>query len=366
MSSQDEGSSWNVTNSSNGTTLKIQARGKVEFTDDDLDVKSLSSGGWVVIERRVGGIGGFIGGDVKRFEAREGGGTIARKYVIDGREVGAAEGRQWLATFLPEMLREMAVNADRRVARQIASGGPSLVLDEIGRTKSGFAKSRYLRELYKQASLDQALLTRSLHQAAREIESDFELGQVLKAAAERQAIDQAMPAFMDAARSVESDFEQRQVLSKALARPGLTAETAGALFKAATPGQGDTGIDSDFELRQLLGTAARGGHVTDANVAVFIAAARAIGSDFERGRVVQALALAKLSDAAMAEIVGLAADIGSDFERSRAIVGLSRNQPIGAATKKALASAAMGISSDFERGRALSALTRAGVLTAAQ
>jgi hypothetical protein len=349
-----------MTNTSNGTTLKIQARGKVDFTDDDTDVKSLSPGGSIVIERRVGG---FLSSDVKRFEARERGGAIERKYLIDGREASAAEGRAWLAGFLPEVLREMAVNADRRVARQLAAGGPSQVLDQIGRTKSGFAKSRYFRALYAQATLDPAMLTRSLQQAGREIASDFEVGQVLRTAAARQAIDQAMPAFVAASRTMESDFEQRRVLGSALARPGLTAAAAGQLLEAATPATGGGGIDSDFELARLLTEAARGGHVDDANIAAFLTAARHVGSAFERQRVVQALTNVALGDAQRAEVVRLAATIDSDFERSRAIVGLSRTSPLGAATRKALADAAMSINSDFERGRALSALTRAGVLT---
>ena len=317
-----------------------------------------------MVERTVGGVGGFFASDAKRFEARERNGAIDRKFVVNGRELGPDEGRKWLATFLPDMLRNMAVNADRRVARYLAKGGPALVLDEISKTHGSFAKSIYLRELYKQASLDTATLTRSLQLASREIESDFELGQALKAVVEHQPIDAAMPAFTETSRSVESDFEQRQVLARAIGRPGLTAGAAGQIFKAATPGAGGAGIESDFELAQLLKDAASDGHVTDANVSAYLDAARAVGSDFERRNVVQSLSKAKLSDAAMADIVKLAAGIGSDFEKSQAIVGLSGNAPLGSATRKALAEAAMGIGSDFERGRAVSALTRAGVLTA--
>ena len=365
-SSGDKSQSWNVTHTNNGTTLRITAKGDIEFTDDDSNVKSISSGGWFIVDQRVGGVGGFFASDVKRFEARERNGGVDRKFVADGRELSPDEGRKWLATFLPQMLRDMAVNADRRVARQLASGGPALVLDEIGKTPGGFAKSVYLRQLYKQSQLDPATLTRSLQQAAREIDSDFELGQALKAAVDQPQIDAVMPAFVEASRSIDSDFEQRHVLAKAVGRPGLTAAAAGEIFKAATPGPGEAGIESDFELGQLLQESARNGHVDDANVSAYLAAARAVESDFERRNVVQALSKAKLSDASMAEIVRLAAGIGSDFERSEAIVGLSRNASVGSASKKALADAAMGIGSEFERGRALNALARAGVLTAGQ
>jgi hypothetical protein len=341
--------------------MKMSARGKVEFTDDESDVQSLTPGGSFVVERSVGGIGGFFASDVKRFEVRESNGRLERKYLVDGRELGADEGRKWLASFLPQTLRNMAVNADRRVARQLARGGPSLVLAEVTKTEGTFAKSVYLRELYKQAQLDPPTLAASFAQAGRELTSDFELSQALKAAAEHQAIDTAMPAFVQATRAIEADFELRQVLSKAIARPGLSAENTGAIFKAAVPAAGGAGISSAFELAELLKKAARDGRVSDANVAAYLTAARQVESDFERRGVVQALASVSLSDPHMAEVVGLASSIGSDFEKSEAIVKLSRNTPIGSATQKALADAAMGIGSDFERGKALTALSRAGV-----
>lgn len=343
-------------------TLKISARGKVEFTEDESDVQSLSSGGSFVVERRVGGIGGYFASDVKRFEAREVNGGIERKFFVDGKELGAVEGRRWLATFLPQTLRNMAINADRRVARQLAKGGPSLVLAEITKTEGTFARSVYMRELYKQVTLDPQMLASSFSQAVRELSSDFELGQALKAAAEHQPIEAAMPAFVQATRRIESDFEQRQVLSKAIGKPGLTPDGLNAILSAAVPGPGGAGLESDFEMAELLKKAARGGHVTDANVASYLTAARQVESDFERRNVVQALASVNLSDPQMAEVVKLASGIGSDFEKSVAIVKLSRTTPIGPVTRKALADAAMGIGSDFERGKALTALSRAGVL----
>ncbi len=357
-------SSWNATHTTNGVTQTIHARGKVEFNEDENDVLSLSPGGSFAVERRVGGIGGFFASDVKRFEARERNGSIERKYFVDGRELGADEGRRWLATFLPQTLRNMAINADRRVARQLAKGGPALVLAEVTKTEGTFAKSVYLRELYKQAQLDPQTLGASLSQAGRELESDFELGPALKAAADNQPIDTAMPAFVQATRTMESDFEQRGVLQKALARPGLTAESAGAIFKSAAPGPGGAGIESAFALAELLKKGARSGHVTDANVTAYLATAQQVKSDFERRGVVQALASVNLSDAHMADVVRLASSIGSDFEKSEAIVKLSRTTPIGSVTRKALADAAMGIGSEFERGKALTALSRAGVLGA--
>ena len=360
-----ETSHWNVTHTSDGVTLKIDARGRIDFSDDDTDVIAISPGGHFTVERRVGGIGGVFG-EVTRFEARQRNGAIERKYLSKGRQLDPDEGRRWLATVLPGILRDLAVNADRRVARQLARGGPALVLAEIGKTRGSFARSVYLRQLYMQTVLEPAVLGQSLQQAASQVDSDFELGQALRVAADRQPIDQALPAFAAAARAIDSDFEQRQTLARAVAREGLSAQSYAALWVAATPAADGRGIASDFELAQLLKQSAAAGRVVDANIQAYLAAAHTVGSDFERRGVVEAVSAAALSDARMAEVVGMAAGIGSDFERAQAIVGLSRRMPAGETTRKALADAARGIGSDFERGRALSALARAGVLPAAQ
>jgi hypothetical protein len=230
--------------------------------------------------------------------------------------------------------------------------------------KSSFAKSRYLRQLYRQVQLDAPMLDRSLTFAGTSIESDFELAQVLKTAADKQPVESSMTAFIAAARTIESDFEQRQVFQRLLARPGLTSGTAKAVLVAARPTGGSAGIESAFELAQLLKVAAKNGQVNEANAAAFFDAARTIESDFERGQVVAAMSHVELPDQTRADLVRLAASIGSDFERSQAVVRLARGGSHGPLTRKALADAAMGIGSDFERGKALSALTRAGVLGA--
>ena len=360
-SSQREDSTWNVSNTTDGVTLKISAKGKVEFADDDTDVASLSNGGSFVIEQIRGGM---LSRNVKRFEARERNGAIERKYVIDGREVSAAEGRAWLAGFLPDILREMAIGAERRVARQLAAGGPGRVLDETAKVRSAFAKSRYLRQLYRQVRLDAAVLERSLKFAGTSIDSDFELAQVLKSAAERQEVEAALDAFIEAAHTIESDFEQRQVFQRLLARPALTGATTRTILVAAAPAAGGTGIGSDFELSQLLRAAARQGQLTAETIPAFLDAARAIESDFERGQVIAAISAVELPDAERARVVRLAGSLGSDFERSQAIVRLARTGSHGPETRKALAETAMGIRGEFERGKALSELSRAGVLGA--
>ena len=408
-----------MVSSHDGITLKIDAHGSIEFTDDDADVKSMSRGGSLTISKSTG----RFFGDTQTFEARESGGTIERKYFANGKALGADEGRAWLRTFLPELLREMAIDADRRVARTLAKGGPGSVLDLVASVKGEYAKGIYLRELYSQTALDPAMLSRSLQQAGREIGSDYDLAQVLKTASEKQNIDATLPAFVEASRSIQSDYDLRGVLSRALARPALTPAVASAIFKAALPGPGGAGIDSDYDMAELLKDApvsmvnapgsgwaeavasissaydrhraiaavlrpgapnevteaalaaaagvssdyeaanllieiVKAGLLTDRTSHTFMSAAARIGSAYDRRRVMEAVAKTSIGDTALAEAALTAGRISSDYDRAESLIALGRAAGVGPSSRQALNDAAVAIRSDYDRGRVLASLNK--------
>jgi len=419
-------STWNMSSTHDNESLKVQARGRIEFTDDDADVKQLSPGGYLIIEKTTGGV---LSRERSRFEAREQNGSITRKYSVNDKTLSDEEGRAWLKTFLPEFVRETGINADRRVSRFLARGGPAAVLADITQTHSGYAKSAYMKELFKQKTLDAATLDKALRQAGREIASDYDESQVLMAASELQPIDSAMPAFVEASRNIDSDYDARNVFTLALGRPSMTAALASQIFKAATPGAGNSGISSDYDLAEVLiatppaliaqdasgwfgavssiqssydrrrvissvirpGVApevadqalkaaagiesdydlaevlvdvVKEGGLSDRTAPSFFAALPHIGSDYDHRRVLQAVAQATVSDGALAQATATTSGMNSDYDRAESLVAISRSKAMGPSTRKALADAVNGIGSEYDRGRVLSALTRAGVLAA--
>jgi hypothetical protein len=408
-----------------GDSLKVQAKGRLEFTDDDADVRVLSPGGYLVIEHTATGTSG---NKTERFEAREHNGAVTRTYAVNGKALSEAEGRAWLKSFLPDIVRELAINADRRVARILAKGGPAAVLADVSLTKSSHAKGAYLRELFTQTTLELPMLTRSLEQAGKEVHSSYDLAQVLKTAAERQPIDATMTAFVGAAGTIESDYEQRHVFARVLTRPSLTPAIAAQVFKSVTPGAGGSGISSDYELAELcaatppslieqagsgwfeavstigssyerrraiaavirpgaspaivdhalkaaagissdyelatlLVDVAKTGGLSDRTAPSYFAALTQVGSDYDHRRVLETVAAAAVSDSALAQAVSTTTNMQSDYDRAESLVVISRSGAMGPTTRKALADAANGIRGDHDRGRVRSALTRAGVLT---
>ena len=92
----------------------------------------------------------------------------------------------------------------------------------------------------------------------------------------------AQNAYLDAVSSIESDYEKGRVLSALLKKDPGKETLLFALRSAAS-------ISSDYEKAQLLLKVARSNANDDAVRNAVVEAARTIGSEYERGRVLSAV-----------------------------------------------------------------------------
>jgi hypothetical protein len=127
--------------------------------------------------------------------------------------------------------------------------------------------------------------------------------------------------------------------------------------RASVPGKAGDGLGSDFEQATLL--LAVPSSLIDGIGPVYFEALGTIGSDFERRRVLTALATRQgVSAATLASTVQATRSIGSDFEHAEVLIAMANAQRLDGGLKDAALASAQGISSDFERARAIAALTR--------
>src|SRR5262249_6123449 len=158
--SADFRSSW-----SNGVNrISVAASGDLEFTADDTDVKSISPGGFLVIEESTW----FT---TRRFEAAAGPDrSLARYLTDDGRPRDLATAAlRWVAQILTDVIRHTAIGAVLRVERINRAHGPAGVLEEISRLQSDHARRVYFEELFRSVPLDSSLLRRAARQIASNI-----------------------------------------------------------------------------------------------------------------------------------------------------------------------------------------------------
>jgi bla regulator protein blaR1 len=343
-------SSGNYVWSDNGHKIEINYRGEIDFTADDTDVARMSPGAMLRIRdgRRL------LGADTSVEFTADGSGNITRKFWQGWKEQPfEPEGRKWLATMLPRFIRQTGIGAPARVARIHKSGGVTGVLAEVSRIEGSWGKHVYLKELMKIPGLSAADVQRVFSQAGTEIDSNFELASFLISSGRQITDDGTRRAYLDAAKSIDSDFELRRVLSSVLQGGVVPSPLAAGLLETSTS------IDSDFEEASLLVQFARQQPIDATVRAPFFKALATVGSSFEHSRVLQALfQRTDLSPEARAGALESAAAIDSDFETANVLLQFVKAGPIEGPLRGPFFRAAGTIDSAFERGRVLQALAK--------
>jgi len=339
--------------SHNGEKVEIKCDGDVEFSDDDMDVKSVSPGGLLRI-RDGGMMTSLLGGHTVEFKA-DGSGNITRRYWVGSSERPFdPEGRKWVASVLPRFIRQSGIGAPARVARILKQKGPAGVLAEISLIEGSWSKRRYFSELLKTTTLDPGTVRQALVQAGREIDSDFELASLLIENAEKLLVDDATrQAYFDASRSIDSDFEMHRVFSAALKRGPVAPTVLVSMLNASR------NIDSDFELASLLVDVGKLQPLDATTRPAFFSALDTVHSDFEHHRVLAALTTrSDLAPETTAAMLASGAVVDSDFEAASFLLELVKRQSIEGSLRAPFFRAVDTISSSFERGRVLQAVAK--------
>ena len=331
-------------------SLEVRAKGGLEFTDDDSDVKHLAPGGYLSIEERRGSVS-------RRLEVVPGADAQPQRTFYSGglRRAFDREARAWLAEILPDLIRNTAIGARDRVRRIYGRSGAGGVLDEISLIKSEGAKRVYFRELLRIGRLDAATLGRAARQVAREISSDGEKASLLVETADLfLSHKSAAPDFFDAVGTINSDGERRRVLSAVLRRSPGTEEIVRSLRSARE-------ISSDGEKAYLLVE-----HLAlfldhPASLPTLFDVINSVSSDGEHARVLTTLLKRHTLDREnLMRVLRSAERISSDGEKANVLLAAVRAHAGDARSLSAIADVTKTISSDGEKQRVLSAIARHG------
>jgi Zn-dependent protease with chaperone function len=382
--SVSDGGDTSVTLSRPGYALRMESEGEVTFAADESDVATLAAHGEFQLTEKIDGV-------KHEYEVKaDAQGNLARSYRRDGSKQPLDEAsRLWLAQALPRMFRESGFDADARVARLLAKGGPDLVLAEVDLASSDHAKGAYLGRLLGTTTLEAAQLDRALASAARidsayelrralegafrtqkldgarwtrlletarQIDSDYELAELLIPVAGRMPAEAGpveLQAWLDAAIEIGSDYELRRTLEAAAARPVEGAFLVSLLGRAAER------LGSDYELRSMLESVAPRS-ADPAVYGAYLAAARQLESDFERRSALEALlAEGKLDSPGLAGALDATAEMGSSHDKLTMLEKLARDVSSHPELERRYREVARELD-DYERGAALRALDDAG------
>ena len=335
--------------------LNVDADGKITFSDDERDVVAISSNGYLEIEEKVGRVEHVLKIDAD-------GGQLIREWKVDGelRPYGE-DAEAWLAAMLPTLFRLTGLQAEERATRIYGQGGADALLQEIDLIPSDHTARRYFAVLLAQGDLDSATLLRAVRQAGEQIDSDYELAELLIYVAENQPLDENLQVvYVEASSSLSSDHEHRRVLSAVLQRGNISQDLAESMLRSAQQ------IESDWEVAELLLELLERHPINDALTPAFFEVVANIDSDHERGRVIKAALekgapSAQILDGALA----MATDISSDWEMAELLIYIAESYPVEQALPASYLDAARSLGSDHELGRVLRTLLDRDVLSEA-
>jgi hypothetical protein len=334
----------------------VRHRGDIAISDNDTDIASISDGGYLSIEEK-------IGWDRSRIEIRHGtDGRLVRTFYRNGKQVNyEPEGRAWLAKKVTDLVRTTGFGAEQRVNRIHNAGGPAAVLDEVTKIESSYVKRLYLSKLLDLRTVQGPMLTKLITQAGQQITSDYERASILiKVAKDRvMTTDEQRLAYTTATRTINSSYEHRRALQPLVESGSLSDLVLRSALDSAS------NIESDYELATWLVSLGKYQTLSAGAMDAYVAAAMTVDSDYELGRALKSAVngVTPLPSAVQLNVLKASHGIDSDHEMTQFLIAFVSKQKLDDAGRQALFGAVDSVQSDYERGRILKAIAARRDLT---
>ncbi len=315
FSSSNKSSKITISHSNGVSSFNVEMRGKIDVTDDDKDIKSISSDGYLEISKVTFGAKRSI------VITPEGGG-IKREYY-EGREKIAfePEGKKWLGEILPELVRSTTIAAESRVNRYYKQGGVTGVLEEIGRLDGSYARAHYANLLMK-LSVPVKDYPTIITKISQSMDSDHYLTEFLEKNLNKfLQTKEGSDAVFQACGRMDSDHYKTQVIKSALQNQTPSPEAMKSLLQAA--GQ----MDSDHYITEVLNALLRQQNLSDATIGEMINTTKNLESDHYRTVVLKnALSKPGLSPTSFQRVLESIQGIESDHYKTEVLTDLLRNK----------------------------------------
>jgi SOS response regulatory protein OraA/RecX len=305
-----------ISHSDGYQNFNVEMRGKIEITDDDKDIKSMSPDGYLEITKTVFG-------SRRTLVISSQGSGLKREYY-EGRTnmPWEPEGRKWLAEIMPELLRTTTIAAESRVNRFFKQGGASAVLAEINEMESDYVIQAYADLLMGISSLPQKDYANIVNKISQKMESDYYISEFLRHNLNKFLQNpQASDAVFQACAKLESDHYKTEVIKDALRSQPISIESVKVILGATD------GMDSDHYKTEVLTTLLRQPNLSDAIIAEMINSTRSMDSDHYRTVVIQkALSQKNLSNVAYQRVLESVKDFDSDHYKTQVLTDLLSNK----------------------------------------
>ena len=305
-----------ISHSDGFQNFNVEMRGKIEITDDDKDIKSMSPDGYLEITKTV------FGSRRTLVISAQGGGLKREYYEGRTNMPWEPEGRKWLAEIMPELLRTTTIAAESRVNRFYKQGGVTAVLSEINLMESDYVIQAYADILMGINGVPQKEYPNIIKKISTKMESDYYITEFLQHNLDKFLPNrEAMDAVFTVCASLESDHYKTQVIKAALKSQPISVESVKLILAASDK------MDSDHYKTEVLTTLLRQPNLNDQIVSEMINSTRSFDSDHYRTVVItKALSQKSLSNASYQRVLESVKDFDSDHYKTQVLTDLLANK----------------------------------------
>ncbi len=303
-------------NSNGVSSFNVEMRGKIELTDDDSDIKSMSSDGYLEITKTV------FGSRRTLIISPQSGG-LKREYY-EGRTSlpYEPEGRKWMSEIMPELVRTTTIGAESRVNRFYKQGGVASVLSQISSMESDYVKHHYANLLMGINGVAAKDYPNIIAKVTGTMESDYYMAEFIKKSLNKFLTSkEATDAVFAATTKMESDHYKTEIIKEALRSQAASPEAIKSILAASSK------MESDHYKTEVLTSLMRQSNLTDATVSEMINASKSIESDHYKTQVLtKALAKPGLSTTSYQRVLESVKDIESDHYKTEVLTDLLKNK----------------------------------------
>jgi hypothetical protein len=331
---------------SGSNKLDIEYDGKIEFTEDDRSIKSISRGGYLKIRKTS------FGNRREVLAEPNSNGTIDYEFYEGRKKIPYNDdAKKWLADVLLEVIRTTGIGAEGRVQRFYDKGGLTEVLKEVDLIRSDFVSSIYLKEVLGMDGLTDSELVKLAEYVPSELDSDHYIAEVFKDYGDLFFRNEAATtAFLSSMRRMDSDHYVSVILMKAM-REDLTDDQIGKVLDAAKI------MDSDHYKTQVFKELMDRRDLSSGVIDQIVKSAADIDSDHYATVVLRdALDRPNLSDEAFNSLMDAVSNIDSDHYVTETFRGMLRARDVSDKVVEAIISKMRDMSSDHYRTLIISEL----------
>lgn len=191
------------------TSFNLDYSGKIDISEDEENITSISRGGKFVISKSTFG-------NKRKVEIQpdENGKLIYNFYVGNSKTPFDPDGKNWLADILPEVLKSSSIAAENRIEKQMKKGGVDKTLLYINRLSSQGAQVTFYKLLISRNDITSDDLSKITKSVSRNISSSGLLSDYYSESFAIYYNKKGLNDYFNGIKKISSSYEKSECLAK--------------------------------------------------------------------------------------------------------------------------------------------------------